>query len=98
MGVLLGALGRILLWAAGSIIGKLIVGLGVGVVAYTGVDALSTALTAQINTALGGIDSIYTDPINVLGFREALNIITSGYVAKFGTQTAYRFALRRAGV
>lgn len=96
MPAIVAAFGSILLWALGSFIGRLIVGLGVGVVAYQGVDQLVSVLTSQINSALGGIDPAYTEALSVFGFFQAVNILTSAYIARFGTQTAYRLALRRA--
>lgn len=89
------AFGRMVLWALGSFLGRVLTGIGLGVVAYQGVDVLVSTLNAKIASALGGIDTLYLEAVNAFGFSQAIGIITSAYLARFGTQTAYRFALRR---
>jgi len=96
MPVLVAALGRLLLWVGGSLIGKILLGLGIGVVASKGVDVMMSHLQSYVSSLIGGIDPIYSQAFDAFGFNVALNMLTSAYVARFGTQTAYRFALAKA--
>lgn len=89
-------LGAIITWSLASFVGRLIVGLGVGVVAYQGVDLLVGQMTALLDAQLGGIDPLYFDAVEAFGLRTAFQWIMAAYVARVGTQTAYRLALRRA--
>lgn len=96
MPYLVSALGSLLLWAGGKLVGRILLGLGVGVVAYTGASALVSALQSLIAAQLGGVGGQYVEAMSYLGFNESVSIITGAYLAKIGTQTAYKLALRRA--
>lgn len=96
MQVLIGAFATQLLWVLGKFIGRVIFGLGLGVVAYQGVDVLVGALQTKISEVLGGVDQTYSVYLSAFGFQTALSIITAAWLARVGTQVAYKFAMRRA--
>lgn len=95
MPFLVAALGRVLLWALGTFLGKIIIGLGIGFVAFQGVDVAVSALQTKM-AAQASVSGIFAQAADVLGFWDALNIIISAYTARFATGTAYKLALRKA--
>lgn len=96
MPVFVAALGRLLMWVAGSIIGKIVLGFGLGFVAYKGIDVMMTELQTFVNAQIGGTDPIYAQYFDAFGFNTAIQLICSAYVARFGTQTAYKLIMSKA--
>ena len=71
-----------LISVTGTIVGRVLVALGVGVVTYTGVQAGIDSLLANLDSAIAGVPA---DILGLLGFMrvgEALNIIISAMSAR----------------
>lgn len=66
----------------GTLVGRVLVALGVGVVTYTGVQAGIDSLLANLDSAIAGVPA---DILGLLGFMrvgQALNIIISAMSAR----------------
>ena len=71
-----------LISVTGTIVGRVLVALGVGVVTYTGVQAGIDSLLANLDSAISGVPA---DILGLLGFMrvgEAMNIIISAMSAR----------------
>lgn len=71
-----------LISVTGTLVGRILVALGVGVVTYTGVQAGIDSLLANLDSAIAGVPA---DILGLLGFMrvgEALNIIISAMSAR----------------
>lgn len=71
-----------LISVTGTIVGRVLVALGVGVVTYTGVQAGIDSLLANLDSAIAGVPA---DILGLLGFMrvgQALNIIISAMSAR----------------
>lgn len=71
-----------LISVTGTIVGRVLVALGVGVVTYTGVQAGIDSLLANLDSAIAGVPA---DILGLLGFMrvgEAMNIIISAMSAR----------------
>ena len=71
-----------LISVTGTIVGRVLIALGVGVVTYTGVQAGIDSLLANLDSAIAGVPA---DILGLLGFMrvgEALNIIISAMSAR----------------
>lgn len=71
-----------LISVTGTIVGRVLVALGVGVVTYTGVQAGIDSILANLDSAIAGVPA---DILGLLGFMkvgEALNIIISAMSAR----------------
>ncbi|PIF76914.1 uncharacterized protein DUF2523 [Variovorax sp. 54] len=69
-------------YVAGSLAVQVLVGLGIGVATYTGMDISLTFLKQQAMQALGGLPA---EVIGALGFAKVgvfINIVTSAMVAR----------------
>lgn len=95
MPFLVSALGKVFLWALGSVLGKIIIGFGIGFVIFEGIDVGIQALQSQMSQA-ANLSDYFAEAAEVLGFWDALNIIISAYTARFATGTAYKLAMRKA--
>jgi hypothetical protein len=95
-GVLIIALRWLFTTVLGNLVVKLIVGLGIGVVAYTGASALLQQLQNYISSQLGSVPAEVSNILNYCGFYTGLNIIVGAAAARVGTGTAYKFVLSRA--
>ena len=96
MPALVAAFGQVILWALGNLVGRVMLGLGLGVVAYKGVDLLINQVEAKVSGLLGGIDAMFLPAIHALGLIQGIQIILAAYAARFATQTAYRLSMARA--
>jgi hypothetical protein len=70
-----GALGLALAWVIGSVVRRIILGLGVGFVVYTGTTAMIDAINSYINTNLAGMPATLVQLVNVLNVPTAFNMI-----------------------
>ena len=73
---------RGLLWAAGSIVGRVLVRLGIGVATYSGMNATLGWLKTQAVTALQGMPA---DIVNLMSYMKvgvAISIVCSAIVAR----------------
>ncbi len=71
-----------LISVTGTLVGRVLVALGVGVVTYTGVQAGIDSLLANLDSAISGVPA---DILGLLGFMrvgEAMNIIISAMSAR----------------
>ena len=71
-----------LISVTGTIVGRVLVALGVGVVTYTGVQAGIDSLLANLDSAIAGVPA---DILGLLGFMrvgQAMNIIISAMSAR----------------
>ena len=71
-----------LISVTGTIVGRVLVALGVGVVTYTGVQAGIDSLLANLDSAIAGLPA---DILGLLGFMrvgQAMNIIISAMSAR----------------
>lgn len=69
-------------FVAGSLAVQVLVGLGIGVISYTGMDISLTYLKGQAINNIGGLPA---DLIGLLGFMKVgnfINIVTSAMVAR----------------
>ena len=71
-----------LVQVAGSIAGRVLLALGFGYVAYTGISATLTALKSQVITLLGGAPSNVLIIMSILNIDKAVSIIFSAYAAR----------------
>lgn len=78
-------------FAAGSIAAQVLIGLGIGVLTYTGMDVSLTYLKGQALAQLSGLPA---ELVGLLGYMKVgvfLNIVTSAMVARL-TMTGVRNA------
>lgn len=67
---------------AGTIAGRVLVGLGFAIVSYSGVGAVVDQLVGQLNGALSGLPQLALQIIVVAKVPEALNLIISSLLAR----------------
>jgi hypothetical protein len=82
-----------------STVGQWLFGLGVGVVAYTGINLLTANVYAYVVSQAAGMSSSLLAIVHMMGLFTALNIILSGVAGKFamsaaGSGTFKKFILR----
>lgn len=82
MPAFLWALGSLLLQLTGSIAGRVLIGLGIGVVTYTGVNASLTWLKSNAVGALSGLPAEAIVFMGVLKVGVCISIVTSAIVAR----------------
>lgn len=82
MPVFLAALLGGLVSAAGSIVGRVLIALGIGFVAYTGVDVTMTAIKTGIASAGGALPMGLAGMLGVLKIGTGFNILISALVAR----------------
>jgi hypothetical protein len=75
---LLGALLSII----GSLVGKVLVSLGIGYVTYKGLDTAITYAKAQIFASLGGLSPVTLQVLGLLQVGTAINILISALVVR----------------
>ncbi|VTY36503.1 Uncharacterised protein [Xylophilus ampelinus] len=78
-------------FVAGSIATQVLIGLGIGVITYTGMDISLAYLKSQALSNFGGLSA---ELVNLLGFMKvgnAISVITSAYTARL-SMTAVRNA------
>ena len=83
MPLLVAALIGGLIQAAGSLIGRLIIGAGVGFIAYTGINATLDYVKGLIVTNLQGLPADVVGIVSVLQIDTAVSILSSAVVARF---------------
>lgn len=65
--------------AMGSLIGRLLLALGIGFVSYTGVDTLVANLTSAIQGNLSGIPGSLWSWLGILKVQTSISILTSAF-------------------
>lgn len=82
MPVFIAALLGGLVSAAGSLVGRVLIALGVGFVSYQGLDVALAFIKTEVLTAVGGLPIEIVQIMSTLNFGVALNIMASAYTAK----------------
>jgi len=82
MPVFIAALIGALVSAAGTIVGKVLISLGIGYVAYTGMDVSITWVRDQALANLSGLGADIVNMAGVLRIGSAINILTSAMLAR----------------
>jgi len=82
-----------------STVGQWLFGLGIGVVAYTGIGTLTAGVYSYVLAQASGLSASVLAIVHLMGMFTALNIILSGVAAKFamnaaGSATFKKFILR----
>jgi hypothetical protein len=71
-----------LVGVAGSLVGRVLLGLGIGYVAYSGVQALVDALKAQVISTLQGAPAVVVTIMSILKVDVCLSILFSALAAR----------------
>jgi len=82
MPVFIAALVGGLVQAAGTLVGKVLISLGMGYVTYTGLDAGLTWVTAQIASGFGALGSATVQTLSAARVGVAVNIVLSAVAAR----------------
>lgn len=82
MPVFIAAIGGMLLNIVGSLVGRVLVALGIGVVTYTGVSATLDALRDQAVSALGALPPEIAGALALMKVGVSISIITSAIAAR----------------
>lgn len=67
---------------AGTLAGKVLVGLGFAIVSYSGVSSVVDQLVGQLNSSLAGLPQVALQILVVAKVPEALNLIISSLLAR----------------
>lgn len=83
----------------GTMAGRVLIALGIGIVTYTGVNASLDALKANVITAWAGLPSEVVDILSAMKLGQAMGIVFSAIVARLvlnglTSGTFKRFVLR----
>jgi len=81
MPVFLAALGGMLLQLAGSLVGRVLLGLGIGYVTYKGVDVTTTFLTNQVKMNMAGLPAEIIDFLAFCWVDKGLGMIFSTWTS-----------------
>lgn len=68
--------------AAGSLIGRILIAMGVGIVAYSGIDVAITALKNDVISNILGQDAHIVQLLGALRIDQSVNILFSAYAAR----------------
>ena len=83
MPVFLAALIGALASAAASLAGRVLIGVGIGVVAYTGLSSLITGVSSDIQTQFAGAPSLVLQVLGTLRLDTCIAILLSAYTARY---------------
>lgn len=86
MPAILAALGSLLVRIAGSFAAQMLVGIGVAVVTYTGLDVTLDWLKSQAVTAILGLDPQIVGLLGVMKVGQCISIVTSAIVMRMTLQ------------
>ena len=79
---LIAALVAALEWAAGSIVIRVLLTLGISFASYSGIDVMLTQTQSQIISALGSFGGVTSQLFGVLQVGTAINIIVSAFTTR----------------
>lgn len=82
MPIFLAALGGVLLNITGSIVGRVLLALGIGVVTYTGIDTSLTWLKTQALSSAATLPSELLGLMAFLKIGECISIVTSAVIMR----------------
>jgi len=71
-----------LVTAAGSIVGRVLISLGIGFVTYSGIDFLLNALKTQVVSGFGGLPATAVGILGLMKVDVAISIIFSALLAR----------------
>jgi hypothetical protein len=74
--------------AASSLVGRVLIALGIGFVAYEGADTLIQAMVAYAQVAWSSLPSGAFEVVNALRVPQAISILASGYAAQIAVRTS----------
>lgn len=78
-----------------SIVGRVLVALGIGVATYSGLSVTLSFLKSQALSALAGAPAGLVSLLGFLGVGEAISIISSAYIARLALQGLTDGTLKR---
>jgi hypothetical protein len=81
-----------------SVIGQWLFGLGVGVVAYTGIGALLESVRAGVQSNAASVPASAMSVLHLVGIDTALNIVLSACAGKFAMKAAGSATLKQFAV
>ena len=82
MPVFIAAIGGMLINIVGSLVGRVLVALGMGIVTYTGVNAALDELKAQAIQSFAGLPPEVVGMLGVMKVGVAISIVTSAIAAR----------------
>jgi hypothetical protein len=71
-----------LITAAGTLVGRVLISLGIGYVAYSGIDTMLESAKADVFARIAGQGSTVVQLAGVLQIGTCINIICSAYLAR----------------
>lgn len=89
-------LGGMLIQLTGSIVGRVLISLGIGFVAYTGISAGMDLLVAQAQTYIGALPAVVVGMLATMKVGVGLNIIVSALTARLVLAGMTSGTVRRA--
>lgn len=82
MPLLIQALLGALISGVGTLVGRVLISLGIGYVAYTGLDTMVGAAKAQFVNSLGGLPGVALQIASVMQLGVCISIITSAFLTR----------------
>lgn len=67
---------------AASMVGRVLIAAGVGVVAYMGIDTLISQVTSDIFSRLGGLNATLVGVLGLLKIGACINVVLSAYTIR----------------
>lgn len=86
MPLLVGALLGALIQGMGTLVGKVLISLGIAYVAYSGIDTMLTAAKTELFSRIAGQGSVVVQLAGVLQVGTCINILVSAYLARLVVQ------------
>ncbi|MDP3876531.1 MAG: DUF2523 domain-containing protein [Methylobacter sp.] len=77
-----GTLATFLLSIVGSLAGRVLVSLGLGMVSYAGLNVLLSGVIAQVNASYGATGGVVLQLLNMAGAGQAIAILTAALVTR----------------
>jgi Protein of unknown function (DUF2523) len=82
MPLLLGALLGLIIQSVGTLVGRVLISLGISYVAYKGIDTLVTSSKGALLSSIGGLHPVAVQLAGVLQIGTCVNIMASAALAK----------------
>lgn len=86
MPLLVGALLGALIQGMGTLVGKVLISLGIAYVAYSGIDTMLTSAKTELFSRIAGQGSVVVQLAGVLQVGTCINILVSAYLARLVVQ------------
>lgn len=83
MPTLIGALLGALIQGMGTLVGRVLISLGIGYVSYAGIDTLATAARDDLLQRIQGAGAVVLQLAGVLQIGTCINILVSALLARF---------------